>query len=40
MIVSPRNIPSIRGIEKAGFVKDGYVEKTKFLKRYRKVEKI
>lgn len=34
MIVDDDNQPSIRGIEKAGFVRVGTVEKTKLLKRF------
>ena len=34
MIVSRNNISSIRGIEKAGFNKFGFVEKSRILKRY------
>lgn len=34
MIVDEMNLPSIRGIEKAGFVRCGSVHKSKFSKRY------
>lgn len=34
MLVNDQNIPSIKGIEKAGFVKVGYAKKTRILKRY------
>lgn len=34
MIVDETNLPSIRGIEKAGFVRCGSVQKSKFSKRY------
>jgi len=36
MIVSDDNLPSIKGIEKAGFLRCGNLIKTKFLKIYRK----
>lgn len=34
MIVKKTNEPSIKGIEKSGFNRDGSVRKTRFLKRY------
>lgn len=34
MIVKENNLPSIRGIEKANFIFDGYVKPTRILKRY------
>lgn len=34
MIVDETNLPSIRGIEKAGFVRCGSVQKSKFSKHY------
>lgn len=37
MIVDEANEPSIKGIEKAGFVRCGVVQKSKFIKRYFKV---
>ena len=36
MIVEEQNKPSVRGIEKAGFVKSGTIKRTKYLKRYKK----
>lgn len=36
MIVKSTNEPSIKGIEKSGFVHCGYIKKTKFLKIYKK----
>lgn len=35
MIVDETNLPSIKGIEKAGFVKCGSVQKSKISKRYK-----
>lgn len=32
-----KNIPSIKGIEKAGFVRCGLVRESKYLKRYKLV---
>ena len=37
MLVSESNASSIRGIEKAGFVEDGYAVRSGWLKRYVKV---
>lgn len=37
MVVDEKNIASIRGIEKAGFIKVGIVKKTKFLGIYYKI---
>ena len=38
MIVDESNIPSIKGIEKAGFIQCGKVKKGRFLKRYYMVQ--
>ena len=38
MIVEENNLSSIKGIEKAGFKRCGLVQKTKWLKQYRKQE--
>ncbi len=38
MVVAEHNKPSIRGIEKAGFVRCGFVDKSKLTKRYVVVE--
>ena len=38
MLVKESNVASIRGVEKSGFVFVGYVEKTRIMKRYLKVE--
>lgn len=38
MIVDEKNLPSIKGIEKAGFVRCGSVSKNKFTKQYKLVQ--
>ena len=38
MIVSEKNISSIKGIEKAGFQRCGFIRKSKLLKRYHREE--
>jgi len=38
MLVNENNAASIKGVEKAGFALVGYAEKTKYLKRYLRVE--
>ena len=38
MTVGETNVSSIRGIEKAGFTRYGFIEKTKFFKFYRYAE--
>lgn len=38
MLVSEENAPSIRGIEKAGFLREGYAARTGITKKYVKTE--